>query len=499
MLKEIADLIAQHKVLPFLGAGCSFKHLSIDWDKIRDEMVNKISPTSTNHLQVAEEYVNKYGKIALCEFLGEKLLVEKFDDEKGEIYVHIMSLDIPAIYTTNQDNVLEKCYEQYGRPINIIYDINGIANIIPSFPNYYKFHGDLKETDTVVFTNTDYDNRIKNSNNPLDIRLKSDVLSKSIVFIGYSFRDPNIQLLFKELLNIFSGRLPKSYLIQYEPNKDFEKLLKEEYGIIPVNCIEEFDNKYDFRTSFNLFLAKLSSDVMAVKAKNELEDLFKPHFPNSFSFVSKIEIDSISDTINNEPVVDALNAFRNVFDGRFVQEANEEKVAEYFKIICQRLDSNEHLLNLSGALFNLHLRDIKYKIECLASAFAVSIHSKEDNHRMRNYHPTIKEFDEKLNIVAVALAIEFLREWGKPINPNFYHFVSYISLHFPTRDELPPQILKYVEEQFSFAYQRGKTTYENPLDYADRTKSFFGNKNVGKNIYDSMIEMMPKKFKKPYN
>ncbi|MCX6149707.1 MAG: SIR2 family protein [Ignavibacteriales bacterium] len=499
MLKEISDLIAQHKVVPFLGAGCSFKHLSVDWDKIRDEMIYKTSSTSSNHLQVAEEYVNKYGKNTLCEFLNKKLIIDKFDDEKGEIYVHIMSLDIPSIYSTNQDNVLEKCYEKYGRPINIIYDINGIANLTPSFPNYYKFHGDSKEPDTVVFTNTDYSSRIKNPSNPLDIRLKSDVLSKSIVFVGYSFRDPNIQLLFKELLEIFSGQLPKSYLIQYEPNKDFEKILKEEYGIIPINCVEEFENKYDYENSFTMFLSELASNVMKLKGENELEDLFRPHFPNSLSFVSKVEIDALNNTINNEPVNIAINAFRHTFDGRHIQETNEHQVAEYFKTICKRLTSDEHLSDVSGALFNLHLRNIQFQLDCLACAFAISIYSKENNHTMRSYRPTLKGLDENVNIIAAAMAIEYLREWGKPLNEYFYHFVNYISIHFPSRSELPTEIRTYIEEQFNYAYQREKTTYENPLNYADRTKDLFISKNVGKKIMDSMITMMPKKFKKPYS
>ena len=212
ILNELADLASKHKLVPFLGAGCSVNHLDYDWDNIRDDLIKEIGFLDDSHMVVAQKYIDTFGKDKLCEYLKHKLLIDTFEDYKGFSNIAVMSLGLGVIYTTNQDNVMERCFEKYRRKYSKIVKVEDLGIATPGDKLFLKFHGDLSNCDSVVFTTDDYE-RINDEDNFLNLRLKSDLLSKSILFIGYSLRDKNIQLILKEFKTIFKDKLPPAYTI----------------------------------------------------------------------------------------------------------------------------------------------------------------------------------------------------------------------------------------------------------------------------------------------
>lgn len=60
IINELADLAAKHKLVPFLGAGCSVPHLKVDWDTIRDGLAEELSTDEQDHLVVAQQYVDTF-------------------------------------------------------------------------------------------------------------------------------------------------------------------------------------------------------------------------------------------------------------------------------------------------------------------------------------------------------------------------------------------------------------------------------------------------------
>jgi hypothetical protein len=103
-----------------------------------------------------------------------------------------------------------------------------------------KFHGDLNHPDRIVLTESDFERRLKLSS-PMDYRLQADLLGRVILFLGYSFRDPNVSYLFRlftenlrDEASTLSG--PRAYIAIPDPS-DFEVRLFEERKIqvIPIN------------------------------------------------------------------------------------------------------------------------------------------------------------------------------------------------------------------------------------------------------------------------
>jgi hypothetical protein len=102
-----------------------------------------------------------------------------------------------------------------------------------------KFHGDLDHPSEIVLTESDYEKRLSLST-ALDYRLRSDLLGRVLLFIGYSFRDPNVSYLFRLFTDHFTdkpGTLAgdRAYIITPDPS-DFEMQLFQarKIRVIPV-------------------------------------------------------------------------------------------------------------------------------------------------------------------------------------------------------------------------------------------------------------------------
>lgn len=73
MLDEIAVGLAQHKLIPFFGAGVSAGQLRVVWRDVANEMADALAlPTEQreNFPEVAEKYLQQFGQLVLVEALA---------------------------------------------------------------------------------------------------------------------------------------------------------------------------------------------------------------------------------------------------------------------------------------------------------------------------------------------------------------------------------------------------------------------------------------------
>ena len=100
-----------------------------------------------------------------------------------------------------------------------------------------KFHGDTISDSSIVLAESDYFERLA-FESPLDIKLRADMLSKSILFLGYSLSDINIRLLIYKLDQLWkksnnNSNRPQSYIFLPTPNP-IQELVLSERGVIPI-------------------------------------------------------------------------------------------------------------------------------------------------------------------------------------------------------------------------------------------------------------------------
>jgi len=153
-------------------------------------------------------------------------------------------------YTTNYDDFLERSMRLSGRECNVV-ACEADIGMNSTNCEVVKFHGDLNHPTMMVLSESHYEERLS-FNTVMDYRLWSDVLGRAVLFIGYSFRDPNVSYLFRVINRLFR-KLPSSltgkraYILVADPS-EFEILLYNERNIevIPIHGASLSDDTASF-------------------------------------------------------------------------------------------------------------------------------------------------------------------------------------------------------------------------------------------------------------
>ena len=177
------------------------------------------------------------------------------DLASSEIHKSIANAKFPIIYTTNYDRWIERSLELYQKDYTKIASVSDIPQIKDGVTQVIKFHGDFDNDESIVLDESSYYERLE-FESPLDIKLRSDVLGKSVLFVGYSLADVNLRFLFYKLAKLWSsnkcgGTQPKSYVFTHRPNPVQEAIL-EQWGIKMITSHEDDPQKalLEFLTKF---------------------------------------------------------------------------------------------------------------------------------------------------------------------------------------------------------------------------------------------------------
>ncbi|RWO94088.1 MAG: SIR2 family protein [Mesorhizobium sp.] len=191
-------------------------------------------------LQILEFFEQKRGNFApLTNWLVRRLDVPDDAIKNSRIHAALASLVNSArFYTTNYDDLVERSLKLAGRAVKVIAGERDMG-MGDRMVEVVKFHGDFDNPDAMVFSEGHYYKRLR-LDGPLDLKLRSDLLNRVALFVGYSFRDLNIGFLF-DMLNEMLKSLPSSdtgkraYIVVNNPS-DFEYTLfrKRNMEIIPA-------------------------------------------------------------------------------------------------------------------------------------------------------------------------------------------------------------------------------------------------------------------------
>ena len=193
-----------------------------------------------DHLTLAEYYELSKGSLGE---LRSRMDTQWHSDDKrravreSEIYRLLINLPFNIIYTTNYDRYLEWACESQGKEFIKIKNVGDLVHVSDNKLQIIKFHGDFDDDQSIVLTESSYFERLS-FESPLDIKLRADVLGKTILFLGYSLSDINMRLLFYKLHKLWDSSpykkaRPNSYIFLTRPNPVQEAILKKR-GIEPI-------------------------------------------------------------------------------------------------------------------------------------------------------------------------------------------------------------------------------------------------------------------------
>ena len=269
---DLRRIYKEGKLLPFIGAGIS---MSLEWtinDKKKrgpswGELVEKACESMGfedpellrvrgSDLQILEYFRQKSGNDGskLKNWLIKELNPPSEDLKNSSIHSQLAGLNnCRTYYTTNFDSFLEDSFTLNHRKNRVIVKEEHMNIAKEGECEIIKFHGDLNNQDMLVFSEADYEERLKLSTE-LDYRFISDLLNRTVLFLGYSFRDPNVSYLFRKISNQFKAsngiKDHKAYIVVKNPS-DFEKTLfrSRNIEIIPADTEDLTDFTSDLINS----------------------------------------------------------------------------------------------------------------------------------------------------------------------------------------------------------------------------------------------------------
>jgi len=265
----LVTAIRDRQVILFAGAGLSRNVGLPSWGELIDEMARQLDYDPAvftelgDYLQLAEFYkLDKTTLGTLRSWMDRTWHKDESVVDKSKAHQAIIRLNFPIIYTTNYDRWLELAFQRRDKKFVKIANVGDFPKCRPGIPEIVKLHGDFEDDDSIVLTEASYFERLS-FDSPLDIKLRSDIIGKAILFIGYGLNDINIRLLLYKLHKLWSGSAhakirPTSYIVLTRPNAVQEKILQER-GITPII----FDND-DPGVALSEFLEGLACEALGI-------------------------------------------------------------------------------------------------------------------------------------------------------------------------------------------------------------------------------------------
>ena len=257
-LEEIIPKIRHGEFILWVGSGFSISAGYPTGSELANIIKNKLNNNEKQYFEnksnlddVAEEFVRMRSREELISILNEV-----FNKEPTNLILHKTVSKIPQIryiITTNYDKSFEHAY---GSEIFPLINDKDIPFSVGNKVNLYKVHGDLSFPNSIIITKQDYlDYHKEGKNRLLWNEIKSLISKYSILFIGYSFEDSNVQSIFQSILDKLGDSHKDCYLITPNLSNHNKRHLLNTYSIHYINMsAEEAISKIEDEVRKNLII-----------------------------------------------------------------------------------------------------------------------------------------------------------------------------------------------------------------------------------------------------
>lgn len=241
------DAYISKKLILFIGSGADRDSGLPLWDdaiKIFCKHLS-ISPNGADNLKIPQLYYNSRGRkeyVELCREIfgyGREL-------HANELHDKIIEFNVNTLITTNYTDILGQELRNRGR----IYKTICQDKDLPYVKNenlIIKMHGDF-EHDNFVLKEDDY---LSYSNNfrLMETYIKAVIAKNVVLFIGYSYSDPDVKQLFSWVKDVLGNDFQQAYMLEGFKNYDENEF--DYYKNLGVNVIftSSFDEEKDNKTN----------------------------------------------------------------------------------------------------------------------------------------------------------------------------------------------------------------------------------------------------------
>lgn len=219
-IKEFVKHLAEKNVAIFAGAGLSKAAGFVSWPELLRDIASELGlNVDKEHdlISLAQYHVNENGGKSR---ISQKIL-EEFAEEAEETNNHriLANLPITTYWTTNYDTLIENSLKTVNKITDVKHQIKQLSNTrLKRDVVVYKMHGDVHHASDAIITKEQYESYYK-THEPFVATLSGDLISKTFLFIGFSFTDPNLDYVLSRLNIQFGEDSRQHYCFIKKRNK----------------------------------------------------------------------------------------------------------------------------------------------------------------------------------------------------------------------------------------------------------------------------------------
>ena len=220
---DLKQQLANGEVCAFVGAGLSVGAGLPGWYDLISQLSQRIDyelppakwATSDTLIDAAQAYVNSQGLNSLITFLRRNL--DSLGKSPTAAHQALARLPIKLVFTANYDDLLERAFRDAGRRVNLVTKDSYIPYIEQggNVVNVLKLWGDLDQPESIVLTREQY-GRFFLERPQLVKLLETQLGLSTMLYLGWSHRDPHFNLVFGEMLARYGGNMKPGYAAMFD-------------------------------------------------------------------------------------------------------------------------------------------------------------------------------------------------------------------------------------------------------------------------------------------
>jgi hypothetical protein len=217
----------------FAGAGLSIPAGFVNWKELLRKIAKELGlDVDKEHdlISIAQFHVNERGG---GRHQINQTLIHEFAIRARPTANHALlaSLPIKTFWTTNYDSLIEESLRAHGKKADVKTTIPNLAVTVHRRDAVvYKMHGDAAHPDEAIVTKDDYES-YETRRHLFSTALQGDLVSKTFLFIGFSFNDPNLNYILGRIRVLLGENRREHYcFLRRVQRNDFKNSKEYEYA-----------------------------------------------------------------------------------------------------------------------------------------------------------------------------------------------------------------------------------------------------------------------------
>jgi len=213
-INTYVQALRDQNAVVFAGAGMSIPAGMVDWKGLLRSIAEDIGlDVDKEHdlVTLAQYHVNERGGRHRI----NQALINEFSIRAALTENHrlLASLPIRTYWTTNYDTLIEESLRAAKKKPDIKITVENIATSVPRRDAViYKMHGDISQPHKAVVTKDDYES-YDSTRHLFSLALQGDLVSKTFLFIGFSFNDPNLNYILSRIRALLGENRREHYCL----------------------------------------------------------------------------------------------------------------------------------------------------------------------------------------------------------------------------------------------------------------------------------------------